>query len=108
MTAEGLLVHFAELLQQFHSPALVGDEANRAQPISANLAAPEAAASSSTPWTGAPGKEETNLLYKMPPDVVAKMNWVIDNVPRMNKQRIVREAVGAYLDGLIEKHYKPN
>jgi len=76
--------------------------------MGAALTLPEATAFSSAPWTGTAGKEETNLLYKMPPDVVAKMEWVIDNVPRMNKQRIVREAVGAYLDGLIAQHYKPN
>lgn len=106
MTAEDLLVHFAELIQQFHAPAVVDDEVNKAQAISADLATPEAADFSSAPWSGTTGKEETNLLYKMPPDVVAKMDWVIDNVPRMNRQRIVREAVGAYLDGLIAKHYK--
>lgn len=49
---------------------------------------------------------ETNLLYKMPPEVVAKMQWVIDNVPKMNKQKIVREAVNTYLDAVISAHRK--
>lgn len=59
------------------------------------------------PWEDKRGLTETNLLYKMPVEVVAKMNWVMDNVPRMNKQRIVRDAVNAELDRLIAEHYKP-
>jgi hypothetical protein len=50
------------------------------------------------PWTDLTGVAETNLLYKIPPDVVAKMDWVINNVPRMSRQRIVRDAVAEYLD----------
>ena len=59
-----------------------------------------------TPWADLTGIEAVNLLYKLPPDVVAKMDWVIDNVPRMNRQRIVRDAVVAHLDALIAQHYK--
>jgi len=58
------------------------------------------------PWANLTGIEAVNLLYKLPPEVVAKMDWVIDNVPRMNRQRIVRDAVMAHLDGLIAQNYK--
>ena len=58
------------------------------------------------PWADLTGIDVVNLLYKLPPEIVAKMDWVIDNVPRMNRQRIVRDAVVAHLDALITQHYK--
>ena len=58
------------------------------------------------PWADLTGIEVVNLLYKLPPEIVAKMDWVIDNVPRMNRQRIVRDAVVAHLDALIARNYK--
>ena len=59
------------------------------------------------PWEDLSGISETNLLYKIPPEVVAKMDWVCNNVPKMNKQRIVRDGVLAELNRLIDLHYKP-
>lgn len=58
------------------------------------------------PWNSVEGLKKTNLLYEIPPEIVAKMNWVIDNVPRMSRQRIVRDAVAAELDRLIALYYK--
>lgn len=106
-TADEILRALTELLieyQQQGEEAVVGDAAPHSPQCTSN----GDDAGAPAPWANLAGLEETNLLYKMPPDVVAKMDWVMDNVPRMTKQRIVREAVGAYLDGLIEKHYKPN
>lgn len=59
------------------------------------------------PWSNLEGLKKTNLLYEIPTDIVAKMNWVIDNVPRMSRQRIVRDAVAAELDRLVDLYYKP-
>lgn len=59
------------------------------------------------PWDNLDGVKKTNLLYEIPPETVAKMNWVIDNVPRMSRQRIVRDAVAAELDRMIALYYKP-
>ena len=60
------------------------------------------------PWGDLTGlAAETNLLYKMPPEVTAKMNWVIDNIPRMSKQRIVRTAVNTELERLIGRYHRP-
>lgn len=59
------------------------------------------------PWDSLDGVKRTNLLYEIPPETVAKMNWVIDNVPRMSRQRIVRDGVAAELERLIALYYKP-
>ncbi len=65
-------------------------------------------ASGDAPWDDLTGlAAETNLLYKMPPEVTAKMNWVIDNIPRMSKQRIVRTAVNTELERLIGLYHRP-
>lgn len=62
--------------------------------------------SSGLPWENTTGLRETQFQYKMSPEVVAQMNWVIDHVPKMSRQRIVREAVEAYLIDMLAKHYK--
>ncbi len=58
------------------------------------------------PWSDFAALKKTNLLYEIPPETVAKMNWVIDNVPRQSRQRIVRDGVAAELDRLIALYYK--
>lgn len=110
-TAEDLLMVFAELIQEFNS----SDEADgvddgllgaaRADEITSDSTA--AADGPAAPWEDLTGLTELNLLYKMPPEVVGKMNWVMDNVPKMNRQRIVRDGVNMLLDALIAQHYKP-
>lgn len=110
-TAEDLLAQIGELIQQFNSPAEsdeVNDDAvagNAEQSTATGLTFP---VDIHAPWANLSGLEEINLLYKVPPEVVAKMDWVIDNVPRMNRQRIVRDGVVAHLDALIAQHYKLN
>ena len=59
------------------------------------------------PWDSLDGVKRTNLLYEIPPETVAKMNWVIDNVPKQSRQRIVRDGVAAELERLIALYYKP-
>ena len=108
-TAEDLLAQIGELIQQFNSPAgpdEVNDDtvaSSAEQSTATGLTFPS---DIHAPWGNLSGLEEINLLYKVPPEVVAKMDWVIDNVPRMNRQRIVRDGVMAHLDALIAKHYK--
>ena len=109
MTAEELLILFADLIQQqFNTPIVVNDAASQVPRPVGDSTVHDDAGHSSAPWAGLPATPETNLLYKMTPEVVAKMDWVMDNVPRMNRQRIVRDAVMAHLDGLIAEHYKAN
>ena len=81
-------------------------------PVAAIKTAPQpgkeaAAPENPFPWDDLAGVSETNLLYKIPPEIVAKMDWVCDNVPKMNKQRIVRDGVLAELNRLIALYYKP-
>lgn len=109
-TAEDLLAQIGELIQQFNSPAGsddVNDDAaadgDAEHGTATGLTSP---VDTHAPWANLSGLEEINLLYKVPPEVVAKMDWVIDNVPRMNRQRIVRDGVMAHLDALIAQHYK--
>lgn len=67
----------------------------------------EEAKSQEFPWDSLDGVKRTNLLYEIPPETVAKMNWVIDNVPKQSRQRIVRDGVAAELERLIALYYKP-
>ena len=112
-TAEDLLMVFAELIHEFNSPDKTNGVEDAPQDLDGNARAGEIIATStvavglSPPWANLAGIEETNLLYKMPPEVVAKMNWAMDNVPKMNRQRIVRDGVNLFLDALIAQHYKP-
>lgn len=109
-TAEDLLMVFAELIQKFNSPneadgvddEPLGDVRSDEITSDSTIAADRL----TVPWADLTGLTELNLLYKMPPEVVAKMNWVIDNVPKMNRQRIVRDGVNVILDALIAQHYK--
>lgn len=114
MTAEELLTHLADLISQFNTPApdaagshdsddsddsghMVGKQLTRDSPVPSD---------GNAPWENLTGAPSVNLLYKMPEDIFLKMKWVMDNVPRMSKQRIVRDAVVTYLDALIAQHYK--
>jgi hypothetical protein len=107
-TAEDLLTVLAELIQEFNNPDELDDVEDVAQGIDGDAGVVVAVDGHPAPWGDLAGiPAETNLLFKMPPDVVAKMNWVIDNVPRMNKQRIVRDGVYAELDRLMAQHHKP-
>lgn len=99
--AEDLLAQIGELIQQINSPAgpdEVNDDAAAGDEEHSTATGLTSPVDIPGPWADISGLEEINLLYKMPPEVVAKMNWVIDKVPRMSKQRIVREAVDNYLD----------
>jgi hypothetical protein len=112
--ANAVLKAIYEELAGFFTDAEEAREIVRAEPsassapsVAADVCNKNEVSPSSTPWSNLDGISETNLLYTIPPEVVAKMEWVIDNVPKMNKQRIVREAVMVYLDSVIARHYKP-
>lgn len=80
----------------------------RVQEASANLPKAKDVAQEKFPWDDLTGiKAKTNLLFEIPADVVAKMDWVCNTLPKMSKQRIVREAVNAELARIIAEHYKP-
>jgi hypothetical protein len=44
---------------------------------------------------------------KFPADLHAKMNWIIDNVPRQSIQKIVHAATREYVERIIAEVYKP-
>ncbi|MFM0608694.1 hypothetical protein PQR05_29610 [Paraburkholderia sediminicola] len=44
---------------------------------------------------------------KFPADLHAKMNWIIDNVPRQSIQKIVQAATREYVERIIAEVYKP-
>lgn len=107
-TAEELLNHLAELISQFNTPAPDAAGSHDSGHMGDKQLAGVAPMPSdgNAPWENLTGAPEVNLLYKMPEEIFLKMKWVMNNVPRMNKQRIVRDAVVTYLDALIAQHYK--
>lgn len=115
-SADALLQAFAGMLNDYfceEQPSknlgTVLDVSSEAQEVLIDEVYPHTSAvSDEAPWDDLTGlAAETNLLYKMPPEVTAKMNWVIDNIPRMSKQRIVRNAVNAELERLIGMYHRP-
>lgn len=57
------------------------------------------------PWEEYRGTP-TAINFKPLDDAHAKMEWVCENVPKMSRMRLVREAVDMFCDQLIEKHYQ--
>lgn len=93
--------YFAEGAEQEEVEAV-----DQPAPVMASMHAAPGRPGTTAPWVGASGPD-TKLLFPIPAEMNAKMQWVMDNVPKMkSKQLIVREAVMAYLDAQIATHYK--
>lgn len=57
------------------------------------------------PWEEL-NEKPTSVNFMPDASLHAKMQWVCDNVPKMSRLRLVREAVDMYCDQLIAKRYK--
>jgi len=87
-------------------PVPVAEKA-AAKPPAARKTAREPVEKAPPPWANAHPKVKAYFSTQFPDVYDLKMQWVCENLPQMSKQKIVHDAVGAYLDKLIAEHYKP-
>jgi hypothetical protein len=78
-----------------------------AKPSAARKTTREQPGKAPAPWANAHPKVKAYFSTQFPDEYDLKMQWICQNLPQMSKQKIVHDAVGAYLDKLIAEHYKP-
>jgi len=112
---QGLTVDTQALSDEAASETVLYETApagSSAQPSAKGETAPAASAlqaievaSKAKPWEDL-SEKPTGMNFQPDAALHAKMNWICNNVPRMSRLRILREAADMFCDQLIAKHYK--
>jgi len=57
------------------------------------------------PWANAHPKEKAYVSVELAKEDDLKMEWICNNLPKMSKRRLMRDAIRIHANALIAMHY---